>query len=96
MHLRSILILLLAIATALSVLGYNLWLYSCGACTLKSLLTPSLPGYLLFGLNVILALVWLWLKRQNMSRAGRSFCPCGNQLLPDWLYCPGCGRKRPA
>jgi hypothetical protein len=95
MRLRSVLILLLALATGLSVFAYNLWLYSCGSCSMRSLATPSIPGYLLAALNVILVLVWLGLKRQNASRASRIDCPCGSQLLPDWDYCPACGRQRP-
>jgi hypothetical protein len=96
MRLRSILILLLAAATALSVFGYNLWLYSCGACTIRSLLTPSVPGYLLIGLNVLLALVWVWLKQLQRIRDKRRCCPCGSQLLPAWRHCPDCGRECPA
>jgi hypothetical protein len=96
MRLRSILVLLLSLATALSVFGYNLWLYRCGACTLRALITPSVTGYFLALLNGALLLVWLGLKRRNERQASRNDCSCGRRLLPVWHFCPACGRRRSA
>ncbi|HKI51693.1 MAG TPA: hypothetical protein VJ995_06440 [Geothermobacteraceae bacterium] len=94
MRLRSKLILLLAFVTAGSVLGYNAWLYSCGACTLRALITPSMPGYLLLALNLLLLATLALLKRRQTRRAAQRFCRCGCELLPHWGYCPDCGSQR--
>lgn len=94
MRLRSKLILLLAVATAVSVLGYNSWLYSCGACTLRALITPSAPGYLLLVLNILLAGAWLLLRRRQTRRAAELRCGCGAELLVTWSFCPACGSQR--
>jgi len=94
MYLRSKLILLLAVATAAGVLGYNTWLYSCGACTLRALITPSVPGYLLLVLNLALVAVLALLKRRQAQAGLRRICGCGCELLPQWSYCPDCGKGR--
>lgn len=96
MYLRSKLFLMLALLTAVSVLGYNAWLYSCGACTLRALITPSAPGYLLLLLNLLLGIGLVLLKRRHARLAWRRFCRCGRELLPDWDYCPDCGSQRPS
>lgn len=95
MRLRSKLFLLLTGLTALSVLGYNSWLYSCGACTLRALITPSVPGYLLLGLNLLLGVTLVLLKRRYARLASRRFCRCARELVSEWHYCPDCGTRRP-
>jgi len=94
MRLRSKLILILAVVTALSVIGYNLWLYSCGSCTIRSLLTPSAPGYLLLGLNLFLGIALIVLKHRQKTQQEQRICCCGNSLLQNWHYCPDCGARR--
>jgi len=94
MRLRSKLILLLAVVTAVSVVGYNAWLYCCGACTLRALITPSAPGYLLLALNLILVVVLMLQKRRQARLAGQRFCRCGCELDRDWCFCPDCGSSR--
>ncbi len=91
MTIRSILVLLAGGAVMLGVLGYNFWSYSCGHCTVRSLMTLGLPGYLLLGLNLILLTIWLVMKRR-LARQGRGdWCRCGATLLGEWHYCPDCG-----
>ncbi|AMV72244.1 hypothetical protein JCM30471_07290 [Desulfuromonas carbonis] len=91
MTIRSVLILLGGGAVMLGVLGYNLWSYSCGYCTLRSLLTLGLPGYLLLVLNLILLSVWLIMRRRRAREVKGDHCRCGTALAGEWHYCPGCG-----
>jgi hypothetical protein len=94
MQLKSKLILSLALLTVVSVLGYNSWLYSCGACTLHALITPSAPGYLLLAINLLLGMILILLKLRQARRQRQRVCPCGSELLSDWSFCPACGSKR--
>lgn len=91
MTIRSLLILLGGGVVMLGVLGYNLWSYSCGHCTLRSLMTLGLPGYLLLVLNLILLTVWLIMQRRMTRQAKGHHCRCGTALVGEWHYCPGCG-----
>jgi len=83
--------LLLGALVGFGVLGYNLWAYSCGLCTLRSLGTLGPAGYLLLGINLGLfgLLQILKLRQQRLDRRQR--CRCGRQRLPAWRYCPDCG-----
>jgi len=94
MQLKSKLILSLALLTVVCVLGYNFWLYSCGACTLHALLTPSVPGYLLLAINLLLGMMLILLKLRQARRVRRRVCPCGSELLSEWSFCPACGSNR--
>lgn len=94
MQLRSKLLLLLAVLTVVCVLGYNTWLYSCGACTLRALMTPSVPGYLLLAINLLLGIILVLLKHRQARMERQRLCRCGSVLLPEWGFCPACGSQR--
>jgi len=91
---KSKLALLLAAAVGASVLGYNFWSYSCGYCTLRSLMTLGAPGYLLLGVNAGLLLLLLAMKRQQRRQAALRVCACGSLLALPWRYCPTCGQEK--
>jgi len=91
---RSKLTLLLAALVAAGVLGYNFWSYSCGHCTLNSLMTLGPAGYLLLGVDLGLLGLLLLLKVRQRQLERRRLCKCGGRPGPAWRYCPDCGEER--
>lgn len=90
---KANLTLLLAVLTGGGVLAYNFWSYSCGYCTLHSLLTPGPAGYLLLGINLGLVVALLVLRQRRRNGLKRQQCRCGAVLGSDWRYCPSCGEE---
>lgn len=90
---RAKLTLLLAITTGMGVLVYNFWSYSCGYCTINSLLTVGPAGYLLLGINLALLNLLLFLKNRRQTRLEKYQCSCGAPLSSSWHYCPQCGNE---
>jgi len=93
MTIRSKLTLLLAALVAAGVLGYNFWSYSCGHCTLRSMMTLGPAGYLLLGANLILGGLLAVSRQRQSRRLRRQQCRCGCLLMPAWQHCPACGEK---
>lgn len=93
MNRRSQLIILCALVVGVSVTGYNIWSLSCGRCTLHTLLTLGLPGYVLLSLNLLMAVILLLMRRARVSRERKLHCGCGLRLYPFWHYCPACGSR---
>jgi len=85
--------LLLSVAAVAVVLVYNIWSYSCGHCTFRSMMTLGTPGYLLLQINTALLASLLILKLLSVLQTRKRRCSCGGRLLPGWHYCPVCGNK---
>lgn len=86
-------VLLLAAAAVAVVLIYNIWSYSCGHCTFRSMMTLGTPGYLLLQINAALLTALVILKLLSTLQARKRLCSCGERLLPGSHYCPACGNK---
>lgn len=93
MNRRSQLIILCALVVGVSVTGYNIWSLSCGRCTLHTLLTLGLPGYVLLSLNLIMVTILLLMRRSRVIHEQKLHCCCGVRLFPSWHYCPACGTR---
>ncbi len=91
---RNIPQILLVSLLFLSVIGYNLWSYSCGYCTLASLLRLSTPAILLITCNLLAGVMLLVIRRRNRQQELRSHCACGEILRSSWQFCPNCGHSR--
>lgn len=83
---------LLLLGVGLSVFVYNLWAYSCGYCTLQTLLYFGPFGWLLLGLSAVAALSLCRLRHLRHRRNTARNCPCGSPREAVWAYCPHCGR----
>ena len=78
----------------LALVGYNLWSYSCGYCTMASLTSLSPPAILLIACNLMAGGVLLFLRVRNRRLVNGNFCCCGELLHHNWEFCPHCGRAR--
>ncbi len=83
---------LLLLGVGLSVFGYNLWAFSCGHCTLQTLIYFGPFGWLLLGLSAGAALSLYWLRRRRLRHSASRACTCGAPREAAWSFCPHCGQ----
>jgi len=91
MTVQSKLTLLVAFGAGLAVLVYNFWSYSCGHCTVASLMTLGDAGLLLLIVDAGLGAIYLALKQWKKQGLHRYYCHCGAFVMRDWKYCSSCG-----
>jgi len=77
-------------AAVMSVFCYNTWSLCCGRCTATTFLTLGPFGRGLLVLNLLAALLLLFLKRRRRGLPRR--CRCGVAAATAWTFCPDCGR----
>jgi len=94
MTIRSKLVLLLAVLVVVGVTGYNLWSFSCGHCTLRSLMTLGPAGHVLLVVNILLAGLLVYFKQRRRQQERQKLCRCGSRLIQAWKFCPFCGEKK--
>ena len=83
-----------ALLLILMIIGYNIWSYYAGYCTVATLLAFSLPAKLLL-VGILVASGFLYsCKLKNRQLYQHDGCSCGTQLRDRWLYCPVCGKPR--
>ncbi len=81
-------------ALLVAIIGYNLWSYSCGRCTIASLMSLSAPAILLL-FGIVIALLFLFIvKARNRKQLLQHRCACGADLREQWSFCPDCGKQR--
>lgn len=85
---------LFAGAVGVVVVGYNVWSYCCGHCTIQTFCTLGPAGYVLLGLIAVAALSLIVLKYRKSTFASQHRCHCGTQLENQWKFCPDCGDNR--
>jgi hypothetical protein len=77
-----------AVAT---VFIYNFWSFCCGRCTMRTFLTPGVPGGFLLFATVTAGAVLLVVRRRRQDLLSRRRCHCGAAMADDWRYCSECG-----
>ena len=85
---------LMVMFLSLTIIGYNLWSYSCGYCTLASLMTLSPPAIILIACNLLAVAGLVAIRLRNRRQVGRNHCACGEPLRSSWGFCPACGQAR--
>ena len=94
---KSRLVYLAAFLLIVVIVGYNIWSYCAGYCTVSTLMTFSVPAKLLLAGIFLASLYLLNCKFRNKQLHNGNICSCGAELREDWTFCPVCGeqRKRP-
>lgn len=77
-----------------TIVGYNIWSFDYGYCTVRSLMSISFPAILLI-VGIVFAVAWLMtMKSRGTRMLSQNRCVCGAELRDQWLYCPDCGRQQ--
>ena len=83
-----------ALLLLLGIVGYNIWSFYAGYCTVATLMAFSLPAKLLLS-GIVIAILFLFsCKSRNRKLAGQNTCACGVPLRNNWGFCPVCGQDR--
>ncbi|MBW2477424.1 MAG: hypothetical protein JRE63_08900 [Deltaproteobacteria bacterium] len=84
-------------ASIILIMSINLWMVTCGHCSVSDFLAVPWVGWLLIIANVLAFVTLFCIKRLPSNKHDINCCiACSSILQGEWLYCPVCGLKKVA